>query len=126
MIPSRSHLASESYLVTGLGVSHYLNNFEAEVAAVDEHTRLVTRGSTIMRITENLETHDFAASSSSSSSAAVGQSGEINEAETAEPVAGPSGGCRHHRHRRRSARQVLLTTIPVPFGEGGGRFSRKK
>jgi hypothetical protein len=34
MIPSRSRLSSETYLVTGLGVSQYISNFEAEVASV--------------------------------------------------------------------------------------------
>jgi hypothetical protein len=34
IIPRRSRLSSESYLVTGLGVSHYISSFETEVAAV--------------------------------------------------------------------------------------------
>lgn len=102
MIPSRSRLNSETYLVTGLGVSHYISNFEAEVAAVSENTRIISSGSTIIRITENLETSEPPPDARGTAQRRSADNGETAAAaEGEEPVPGPSG-CQH-RHRRRSA-----------------------
>jgi hypothetical protein len=98
VIPSRSRLAPESYLVTGLGVSHYLSNFEAEVAAAVGNTRIISSGSTIIRITEDIVVDDDDDDNGDDDEGDVESGDEV----AAEPVAGPSG-CTH-RHRRRSAR----------------------
>lgn len=118
IIPGRSRPASDSYLVTGLGVSHYLSCFEAEVAAVSSaNTRIITSGSTIIRITENLEQSDDEeeAEEEDGSTGAADAEGVADDGgydDSGEPVAGPSG-CQH-RHRRRSTSRPTEGGNQVP------------
>ena len=83
VIPSRDQAAADSSLVSGLGIGHYLGNFEPETQLVTGSCRIVTYGSTVIRISEVVVEEPHCTEDPLPTL--------MEEEEDDEPVAGPSG-----------------------------------
>jgi len=96
MIPAWDNTAADTSLVSGLGIGHYLQNFEEEVegsVTTENSFRIITSGSTMMRISNSLDTGQPCSSETEGSGLQVLETiieEELSGVE-AEPVAGPSG-----------------------------------
>lgn len=90
IIPRIDRSVPDSSLVPGLGIGQYIENFEIETEMVLNSSKLVTRGSMVVRISVELEPEEPNLPSTS-----------IDE----EPVPGPSG-CSHRGEQTTDASRL--------------------
>jgi len=111
MIPAWDNTSGDTSLVAGLGIGHYLQNFEEEGSMTTENSfRIITSGSTMMRISNSLDTGQPCSSETEGS--AVQELETIIEEVEAEPVAGPSGLSQTNSQQCHSSDSTSKTSEP--------------